>query len=164
MKDTFKLFLILYLVIPVYANCQSILQYTVDSIRSEIMYDIEHIKYMEISVDNNGVKHTNYYTRGGDTISLFDWRIKVSVIERIKEQILRNFIIDEFTEAQGNAVLLLILDFKKEVYEIRIIRGITQGFNKELLRVIKKIESELIFVHSTECKISIVTPFAIRLY
>ena len=163
MKNIFKLLLISYLSMPVYANCQNIIQYSKDSLKNELGYDIEHIKYIEMYVDNNGVKQTNYFTRCGDTIALFDWRIDISLIKKIKAHVLRNFVINEFTEAQGNAVLLLILDFKNEVYEIRVIRGITQGFNNELLRAINKIEKDLIFIYAADCKTPIVTPFAIRL-
>jgi hypothetical protein len=163
MKNLYKLLLVLYLFMPVCVSCQSVTQMREDSLKKEIGYDIKHIKYIETYIDNNGVKHSNYFTRRGDTIALYDWKIDISIIKKIKEHILREFVIDEFTEAQGNAVLLLILDFKNEVYEIRVIRGITQGFNNELLRVINKIEKDLIFVYAADCKTPIVTPFAIRL-
>lgn len=163
MKNLYKYLLILYLFMPVCVNCQNVTQSREDSLKKEIGYDINHIKYIETYIDNNGVKHSNYFTRRGDTIVLYDWGIDTSIIRKIKEHILRDFVIDEFTEAQGNAILLLILDFKKEVYEIRVIRGITQDFNNELLRVINKIEKDLIFVCATDCKTPIIMPFAIRI-
>jgi hypothetical protein len=163
MKYINILFLITYLSLPSCASCQNIIKNSKDSLENEIGYDIEHIKYIEMYVDNSGEKHTNYFTRCGDTIALYDWRIDSSIIKKINEHILRNFVINEFTEAQGLAVLLLILDFENDIYEIRVIRGITQGFNNELLRAINKIERDIIFVCVSDCKTPIVTPFAIRL-
>lgn len=163
MKHFYKILPFLFLYMSVCANCQNVKLSSKDTLKNKIEYDIEHIKYKEVYVDYNGVKHTNYFTRCGDTIALYDWRINVSIIKKIKEHILKNFVINEFTEAQGNAILLLILDFKNDVCEIRVIRGITHGFNNELLRVTSKIEKELIFVCTADSKTPIVTPFAIRL-
>jgi hypothetical protein len=126
-------------------------------------YDIEHIKYSETMYVSGNVEYTCYFTKQGDTISVYNWAINITAIKKIKECILSNFVINEFTEAQGSATLLLILDFESNVSEIRVIRGITENFNNELLRVINKIEKDLIFVCATDCKIPIVTPFAIRL-
>jgi hypothetical protein len=128
-----------------------------------LKYDIEHIKLSETMFANNEAVYTNYFSRKGDTIVVYDWAINVTAIKKIREHILRNFVINEFTEASGSAVLLLILDIENDLYEIRVIRGITQGFNNELLRAINKVEKDLIFVCTTDCKMPIVTPFAIRL-
>ena len=127
-----------------------------------VKYDIEHIKLSETMYVNNEVEYTHYYTRKGDTIYVYDWKIEVSIINQIREHILENFVINEFTEVSGIEPLLLILDFENNVYEIRTMRGMTQGFNKELLRVINKIEKQLIVICVSDCQTPIVTPFAIR--
>jgi hypothetical protein len=128
-----------------------------------IEYDIEHIKYSETMYVSDNIKYFNYFSRQGDTISVYNWKIDVTAINKIKEKILNNFTVNDFTYVAGSAVLLLMLDCKKNIFEIRIIKGITPNFNKELLRVINKIEKDLIFICTTDCKIPIVTPFAIRL-
>ena len=82
MKHIYKLLLILFLSISVCANCQNIKRRGETSIKKEIEYDIEHIKYKEEYVDNNGVKHADYFTRCGDTIALYEWKIDVSIIKK----------------------------------------------------------------------------------
>lgn len=163
MKNLVKLLLFSFLLMPVCASCQNVQKSNMDTLFNDTGYDVENNRYMGKYIDNYGVEQTYYFTRNCDTISSFDWRINLTTINKIKDRILSEFDINEFTEAQGSAVLLLIFDFNSEVYEIRLIRGITQGFNNELLRVIKKIEKDLIFVSATDLKKAIVTPFAIRL-
>ncbi len=121
------------------------------------------VEYAEIMYVENVAKHPHYFTRKGDRILLYEWQINVSVIKKIQELILKDFVINEFTEASGPAYLLLILDCEKDIFEIRIIRGITTGFNKELLRVVDAIEKDLIFICASNCQTPIVIPFAIRI-
>jgi hypothetical protein len=164
-------FLLILQILVCYVNgyCQEVSQHNQnDTLGNETGlcegYDIEHIKYSETMYANGNVEYTYYFTKQGDTISVYNWAINVIAIKKIKEYILSNFVINEFTEAQGSATLLLILDFESNVSEIRVIRGITENFNNELLRVIHKIEKDLIFVCTADCKTPIVTPFTIRLF
>jgi len=126
-------------------------------------YDIQHIKLSETMYVNSEIKYTNYFSREGDTISMYDWAIGVTAIKIIREKILNNFIVNDLTYARGCASLLLLIDCEKNIFEIRIMRGITDNFNNELLRVVDKIEKDLIFICSDNCKTYVVTPFAIRL-
>lgn len=126
-------------------------------------YDIENIKLSETMRVNNQIEYTNYFSRQGDTISVYDWAINVKSIKRIQENILDNFILNDFTYANGSASMLLLIDYERNIFEIRIMRGITDNFNKELLRVINNLENKLILICSSDCKTPIVTPFAIRL-
>lgn len=128
-----------------------------------VKYDIDNIKYIETMYVNNDVKYIWYFSRNGDTISVYNWQMNVTTIKKIKEKILNNFSINDLTYAKGSAVLLLIFDCEKDIFEIRIIKGITQHFNKELLRVINNIEKDLVFICTNDCKMPIVTPIAIRL-
>lgn len=162
-----KIFVVFLFMLSTVACISSkrVLQDNKDSFSNKIKYDVENIKYLELTYANNELISSNYYTRCGNIISLYDWEIDVSIIKKIKEYILRNFVIDEFTEASGSAVLLLILDFDKNIHEIRVIRGITLGFNKELLRVTREIENDsiAIFTQNCEAPMPIITPFTIRL-
>lgn len=159
MKTIFK---VIILLISISANAQNVAQFSQSSFNHKIEYDIEHLKYKETTYVNGDVKNVNYFTRSGDTISSYDFRLDISVINSIRERILKNFVIDAITEVSGKIFLLLILN--NNVHEIRVIHGITRGFNEEILRVINKIEKNLIFICPADYKKAIVTPFAIRLY
>ncbi len=122
-------------------------------------YDIEGIKLVEIMRIDGEVKYAHYFSRKGDTISVHNWRINLSATDRVKAKIKENFIVNDLTYTRSMASLLLILDFENNIFEIRIEGGINQDFNKELLRVIKEIEKDLIFICTTDCQMPIVTPF-----
>ncbi len=125
----------------------------------EVRYDIEGIKLVEIMRIDGEVKYAHYFSRQGDTISVHNWRINLSATDRVKAKIKENFIVNDLTYTRSMASLLLILDFENNIFEIRIEGGINQDFNKELLRVIKEIEKDLIFICTTDCQMPIVTPF-----
>lgn len=128
-----------------------------------IDYDIENLKCSETKYSSpNEVEYTKYFTRRGEEISVYTWKINQSTLSKIDELIKNNFKLNDITFGHGRAILLLLADCNKNVYEIRIIRGISNGFDNELLRVTKDLEKNLIFISSENCKIPIVTPLFFR--
>lgn len=131
--------------------------------RIVVKNDVENIKLLETKYVNDSVEYTHYFTRDGDVISTYDWQIGITEINKIRNRLLNEFNINDSTYAQGKAVLFLILNAKRDKIEIRLYRGITTGFDKELLRAIAKIEKESIFVIAPNSKVPIVVPFAIQI-
>ena len=166
MLNFFLVVQVLFLPVNIYCHNTN-LQNNKDSLGNKaglcVEYDIEHIKLSEKTFVNNEIEYVNYFSKKGDTISVFNWAINATAIKKITERILDSFIVNDFTYASGSATLLLLVDYENNIFEIRVMRGITEYFNNELLRVIDKIEKDLIFICSTDCKIPIVTPFVIRL-
>ena len=162
------LFVFQILLLSTNIYCQSVNLQKKDSLGNKTglykVYDIEHIRYSETMFVNNKAEYTNYFSRKGDTIFVTNWSFNTTAMTKIREKILNNFIVNDFTYASGSASLLLLVDCEKKIFEIRIMRGITESFNNELLRVINKIEKDLVFIcATTDSKTPIVTPFAIRL-
>ena len=60
--------------------------------------------------------------------------------------ILKRFIINDFTEIKGTVLIALILDCEKDIFELRMLKEVTPYFAKEMLRVLKTINEEVIFV------------------
>jgi hypothetical protein len=137
----------------------------VDSLGRKIgiwtFYDIENIKYLEIKYSApDEIEYKNYFTRSGKVIKKYSWSINLVSLNKIREAIKNDFVVDDTTWGSGRSLLLLMIDVESDNYEIRIIKGIHYDFNKELQRVIKKIEKNLIFIYSDECKTPIIIPFA----
>lgn len=129
-----------------------------------IDYDIENIKCSETKYSApNEVEYTKYFTRNGQEINNYTWKINNKSIGKLIEGIKNKFILTDTTFGNGSAILLLIVDCDTNNYEIRIIRGISTGFNNELLRVTKILEKCLIFICPDDLEIQIVTPFALKL-
>jgi len=129
-----------------------------------IDYDIENIKCSETKYSSpNKVEYTKYFTRKGKEINVYTWKLNNCSLSILTELIKNKFILNDSTFGNGSAILLLLADCENNIYEIRIIRGISIGFNNELLRVTKDLEKNLIFISPDDCKIPIVTPFAIRI-
>lgn len=128
-----------------------------------IEYDIENIKYSETRYSKpNKVDYTKYFTRNGTEIKKYSWRINSFSLNRLIESTKNNFIYDDLSAGVGSAILLLIADCKNNIFEIRIIKGVSKGFNNELLRVTKDLENNLIFICPDNYKTPIIIPFSIH--
>ena len=131
-----------------------------DSIKSIIKYDIEGIKYAEIQKSGSVTMKVCYYTREGKSIDKFNWKINVKIINNIRDRILSQFFIDDYTYSSGKAIILLIADPWSKSVELRLIKGLVPSFNKELIRVLKRVENNIVF---TREDIPIIVPFSVDL-
>lgn len=136
---------------------------TLGQIKIESCFDADSLKYIEVCRHDSIVIYSKYFSRKGDTISVYKWNMLHSSIEKIQKKIKANF--DYNTpEVRGRAILLLIFDCEKEIFELRIIRGITKEFDNALGLAIRKTEEELIPLCPYGCKEAIVSPFPIKIY
>ena len=58
--------------------------------------------------------------------------------------ILRKFRVDDETFTSGTAIVLLLAVPKSNILELRLARGLTSSFDKEMLRVLKDVEQEVL--------------------
>lgn len=130
-----------------------------------IEYDIEKIKLSETKYSYpNCVDYTKYFSRDGVEINTYTWKFDIAKISKLKELIRDRFILNDISHGNGSAILVLIIDPKVNLFEIRLCRGITDGFNTELLRVIRDLENSYMFFLSNECGEVIVSHFAFRIF
>lgn len=156
-------------VLLIFLLCTYITAISQNSIKSlcltkiENRFDIDSLKYVEVGSRDSTVVYSKYFSRKGDTISVYKWNMLHSSIEKIQKKIKANF--DYKTpEVHGRAIILLIFDCEKEIFELRIIRGITKEFDNALGLAIRKTEEELIPLCPYGCKEAIVSPFPIKIY
>lgn len=142
------------------ANGKKLITNYSDSIMNIIKYDVEGIKYLEIKKANHTMTTICYYTRNGQKIENFYWKINVKTINHIKDKILFNFFMDDITYSSGKAIILLIADPQSYFIELRLIKGLSSSFNNELVRVLRKIENDIVFIGGD---MPVVVPFAIDL-
>jgi hypothetical protein len=160
-------FQMIFLSASIYCQIEKVYGIKKDSLGNEKVlttrYDMEGIKLYESIRVNDEVEYTYYFTRKGDTISGYGWQLDdMSVLHQLRHHIRNNFVVNDMTEITGRAYLYLILDFENKVYEIRPLNmKYTQAFEKELLRVIEKVEKDLIVICPADCKTAIVVPFPV---
>ena len=159
---------ILFLSVTVY--CQDTGQIIrIDSLgnNTEVMtlYDVENIKYSEVYFVNDSIKDA-YFSRKGDTISVYDWGVDDTIIKRIQGQLVRKYYVTDETYIHGGGgpTFYLILDYKRNVFELRDIRRITEGIDKEMIRLAHEVEKDLIHILPPDLKTPIVIPFPFRLH
>lgn len=129
-----------------------------------IEYDIENIKYSETYYSTlNKVEYRKYFNRHGDEILSYSWKINNSSLKKLIDLIKSKILFNDLTSGQGSAVVLFFADCDNNIFELRIIQGISTKFNNELLRVTKEIEDKIIFLCSDNCKTPIITYFPIKL-
>jgi len=128
-----------------------------------IEFDIENIKYSETKYSKpNKVEYVKYFTRNGKEIRKYSWKINSCSLNRLIESIKNKFIYDDLSAGTGSAILLLIADCNNNVFEIRVIKGVSKGFNNEIIRVTKELENNLIFICPDTYKTPIISHFAIH--
>ena len=131
----------------------------------EISYDVENIKYFEVLYVDNEPIRANFVSRKGDTISAaHNWEMDITLIRQIQGRLARKFIYTDATAVHGNggALFYLILDYKKNILELRSIRRVTEDFDKEIIRIAHEVEKDLIHILPPDLKTPIVIPFPFR--
>jgi len=133
----------------------------VDETNSFVLYDTEGIKLSETMRVNGEVKYTHYFSRKGDTIFSHNWQIDVATIDTIREKIGDNFRWDGLGDfdVTGRSILFLLVDCERNIFEIRIGRGVSERLNQAKLRAISKVEKELGFICIVDYKTPIVISF-----
>lgn len=123
-------------------------------------YDAEGLKYVSITKKDSIALKTCYYTRKGDSIDSFSWKINEKTINTIRDKILSEFAVNDYTYASGKAIILLMAVPLSKSIELRLIKGLSPPFNKELIKVLKKIECNIEFTFEDK---PIIVPFAVEL-
>lgn len=110
-----------------------------------IDYDIEGIKLSEsiysVSGKFEGVK---YFTRNAIEINDCIWNFDDTheLFSQLHQRIVSHFIFKERMETVGNAFITFIFNRERDIYELRVWRGINLEFDKELIRVMHVIEQD----------------------
>ena len=111
---------------------------------SIVLYDVQGLKYKQIWRFNNKVVRDCYFTRKGEIIDNATWNVEIQTLLKLKDKILRKFRVDDETFTSGTAIVLLLAVPKSNILELRLARGLTSSFDKELLRVLKDVEQEVL--------------------
>ena len=102
---------------------------------SIVLYDVQGLKYEQLWRFNNTIVRDCYFTRKGEFIDNATWNVEIQTLLKLKDKILRKFRVDDETFTSGTAIVLL---------ELRLARGLTSSFDKEMLRVLKNVEQEVL--------------------
>ena len=111
---------------------------------SVVLYDVQGLKYKQIWRFNNKVVRDCYFSRKGEIIDNATWNVEIQTLLKLKDKILRKFRVDDETFTSGTAIVLLLAVPKSNILELRLARGLTSSFDKELLRVLKDVEQEVL--------------------
>lgn len=86
------------------------------------------------------------------------WKINEKTINTIRDKILSEFVVNDYIYASGKAIILLMAVPLSKSIELRLIKGLSPPFNKELIKVLKKIECNIEFTFEDK---PIIVPFAV---
>ena len=111
---------------------------------SSVLYDVQGLKYEQLWRFNNKVVRYCYFSRKGEIIDNTTWNVEIQTLLKLKDKILRKFRVDDETFTSGTAIVLLLAVPKSNILELRLARGLTSSFDKELLRVLKDVEQEVL--------------------
>lgn len=131
-----------------------------DTIVESVKYDINNKIYLKTILDEQKGKHQIYFDEKGTPIEEYDWNVSSETIRKIQDLIVSEFKISDETYSSGTAIVLLIANMDK--IEFRIIKGLTEEYNTELQRVLKKIEERIVFLRKNKDK-ALVFPFGINI-
>ena len=153
-------YLLIFFVLFVSAHSQERDKEAFTLMRKITKYDAEGLKYVSITKKDCIALKTCYYTRKGDSIDSFSWKINEKTINTIRDKILSEFVVNDYTYASGKAIILLMAVPLSKSIELRLIKGLSPSFNKELIKVLKKIECNIVFTFEDK---PIIFPFAVEL-
>ena len=153
-------YLLIFFVLFVSAHSQKRDKEAFTLMRKITKYDAEGLKYVSITKKDCIALKTCYYTRKGDSIDSFCWKINEKTINTIRDKILSEFVVNDYTYASGKAIILLMAVPLSKSIELRLIKGLSPSFNKELIKVLKKIECNIVFTFEDK---PIIFPFAVEL-
>lgn len=111
---------------------------------SIVLYDVQGLKYEQLWRFNNTIVRDCYFTRKGEFIDNATWNVEIQTLLKLKDKILRKFRVDDETFTSGTAIVLLLAVPKSNILELRLARGLTSSFDKEMLRVLKDVEQEVL--------------------
>ena len=111
---------------------------------SSVLYDVQGLKYEQLWRFNNTIVRDCYFSRTGEIIDNATWNVEIQTLLKLKDKILRKFRVDDETFTSGTAIVLLLAVPKSNILELRLARGLTSSFDKELLRVLKDVEQEVL--------------------
>ena len=111
---------------------------------SVVLYDVQGLKYEQLWRFNNIIVRDCYFTRKGELIDNATWNVEIQTLLKLKDKILRKFRVDDETFTSGTAIVLLLAVPKSNILELRLARGLTSSFDKEMLRVLKDVEQEVL--------------------
>ena len=109
---------------------------------SIVLYDVQGLKYKQIWRFNNKVVRYCYFSRKGEIIDNTTWNVEIQTLLKLKDKILRKFRVDDETFTSGTAIVLLLA--VTNILELRLARGLTSSFDKEMLRALKNVEQEVL--------------------
>ena len=126
--------------------------------------DIEDIKVSEIGhSSSNKIEYKKYFSREGKEITDYVWGIDIKIKKKIQNRIKELFNFNDRTECVGTSLLLLLIDNENDVFEIRVIKGITDEYNKELLKAVKILEENIVCVCSETLPKAVAVLFPLNL-
>ena len=111
---------------------------------SIVLYDVQGLKYEQLWRFNNTIVRDCYFSRKGEIIDNATWNVEIQTLLKLKDKILCKFRVDDETFTPGTAGVLLLAMPKCNIVELRLARGLTSSFDKELLRVLKDVEQEVL--------------------
>lgn len=111
---------------------------------SVVLYDVQGLKYEQLWRFNNTIVRDCYFTRKGEFIDNATWNVEIQTLLKLKDKILSKFRVDDETFTPGTAIVLLLTMPKCNIVELRLIHGLTHSFNKEMLRVLREVEQDIL--------------------
>ena len=128
---------------------------------SIVLYDVQGLKYKQIWRFNNKVVRYCYFSRKGEIIDSTTWNVEIQTTLKLKDKILSKFRVDDETFTPGTAGVLLLAMPKCNIVELRLIRGLTDSFNKEMLRVLREVEQDILVFSANP--IAVIVPIRITI-
>ena len=111
---------------------------------SSVLYDVQGLKYEQLWRFNNTIVRDCYFSRKGEIIDNATWNVEIQTLLKLKDKILSKFRVDDETFTPGTAGVLLLAMPKCNIVELRLAHGLTSSFDKEMLRVLKDVEQEVL--------------------
>ena len=99
-------YLLIFFVLFVSAHSQERDKEAFTLMRKITKYDAEGLKYVSITKKDCIALKICYYTRKGDSIDRFSWKINEKTINTIRDKILSEFVVNDYTYASGKAIIL----------------------------------------------------------
>ena len=128
---------------------------------SIVLYDVQGLKYEQLWRFNNTIVRDCYFTRKGEFIDNATWNVEIQTLLKLKDKILCKFRVDDETFTPGTAGVLLLAMPKCNIVELRLIRGLTDSFNKEMLRVLREVEQDILVFSANP--IAVIVPIRITI-
>ena len=126
-----------------------------------VLYDVQGLKYKQLWRFNNKVVRYCYFSRKGEIIDNTTWNAEIQTTLKLKDKILSKFHVDDETFTPGTAIVLLLAMPKCNIVELRLIHGLTHSFNKEMLRVLREVEQDILVFSANP--IAVVVPIKITI-